>query len=335
MAHPGIVTVYEIDSDDTYVVLELMDLDMRELVGVAEPLLLDAYIQAGRAVAFAHEHGVVHLDLKPENVLARLDTDKHGRVVGLWAKVADFGATQAIRPRGDLEPADALARTGQRAGGALEDQRAFAGAVWEALSGGQQPPNGSELLPPELHAVLSRALMADPGQRWADMAALVDAIERGRGSTAATAKAATLIDMAILQAEDGVFSVATQLWADARRILVDQHVVLGEGGLALGATLLQAAAEQISDTVRRRGYQRALEVLEVALEALEAAAKRELACDAAELAATACERILELQPAQALNTEALERRATRLRARYHELTMPATNNDTIEEETTS
>ena len=46
-----------------------------------------------------------------------------------------------------------------------------------------------ELPAEQLHAVLDPALMVDPGQRWADSTALVDANMRGRGTTAATSGA--------------------------------------------------------------------------------------------------------------------------------------------------
>lgn len=46
-----------------------------------------------------------------------------------------------------------------------------------------------ELPAEQLHAVLDPTLMVDPGQRWADSTALVDANMRGRGTTAATSGA--------------------------------------------------------------------------------------------------------------------------------------------------
>ncbi|MBN2248704.1 MAG: serine/threonine protein kinase [Coriobacteriia bacterium] len=88
--HPAIVTVHEWDTDgaDAYIVME--DIDGASLADIiderGEPLDDDeaAWVleSVGAAVSFAHDNGVLHLDLKPANVLVARD----GRV-----KVADFG----------------------------------------------------------------------------------------------------------------------------------------------------------------------------------------------------------------------------------------------------
>ncbi|MDI6900598.1 MAG: serine/threonine-protein kinase [Anaerosomatales bacterium] len=88
--HPEIVTVHEWDSDEhaAYLVMEHIDgLSLAELLDAIDtPLDADeaaAVVGAlARAIGFAHENGVLHLDIKPQNVLITRD----GRV-----KVADFG----------------------------------------------------------------------------------------------------------------------------------------------------------------------------------------------------------------------------------------------------
>src|SRR5690606_16209245 len=242
LRHPNIVTILDVDLAGAYLVRELLDGDLREPPGVDPALLVDAYCQSGRGLAAAHARGIWHLDFKPENVLVHAERDRAGKVTKLWAKVTDFGIAQVVGPRHGLadEHDHAPERTGQWAGGHLEDQHAFATAVWETLTGGRRPPDGSELLAPELHAVLSRALMADPSQRWADMTALVDAMERGRGGTAVVSsplpRTSRLIEWAIAQAEDGMFASVAHLWRDAQIALVGDDAELGKGGFALGAT---------------------------------------------------------------------------------------------------
>jgi len=92
--HPHIVTVYAAGQHEgtPYVALELLegqtlrqrmesgDLETPEAVIIAQAM--------ARALAEAHQHGVLHQDLKPENVLISDD----GRI-----KVVDFGLATAIR----------------------------------------------------------------------------------------------------------------------------------------------------------------------------------------------------------------------------------------------
>ncbi|HET6350609.1 MAG TPA: serine/threonine-protein kinase [Coriobacteriia bacterium] len=91
--NPAIVTVFdfETDSDEAFLVMEYVEgASLAELLAeTGEPLNLDeaaAVVDAiADALCFAHENGVLHLDIKPENVLVGLD----GRV-----KVADFGIAE-------------------------------------------------------------------------------------------------------------------------------------------------------------------------------------------------------------------------------------------------
>ncbi|MCU0305274.1 MAG: protein kinase [Thermoanaerobaculales bacterium] len=86
--HPNIVTIYEIGEAGGYHYLatELVDgATLRELIGrgplpVAE--CVRVAIQTAAALAAAHEAGIVHRDVKPENLMVRTD--------GL-VKVLDFG----------------------------------------------------------------------------------------------------------------------------------------------------------------------------------------------------------------------------------------------------
>jgi len=90
--HQNIVTVIDRGESDgrQYIVFEHVEGDdLKELVARTGPLpvrrALDLGIQIGRALSFAHDNGVVHRDVKPQNVLLRDGN----------AKVTDFGIARA------------------------------------------------------------------------------------------------------------------------------------------------------------------------------------------------------------------------------------------------
>jgi hypothetical protein len=170
--HPNVVTIHEVDADGCYLVLERLDADMSDLAGVSRRLILDAFIQAGRGLAAAHARGICHGDFRADNVLVHIEKDRAGVPSRLWAKVADFGQAKVVGARhvAGAEPR-APTSTGLSGGCELEDQRAFAHALWECLTRPGRPLDGEELMPRWLHAVLGKALMSEPSQRWADMTA--------------------------------------------------------------------------------------------------------------------------------------------------------------------
>ena len=91
LAHPNIVRVldFEMEGAYAYLIMEYVDgLNLAELLSRVEGGTLShdecAHMVAsvGRALAFAHENGVLHLDIKPTNIMV----DRRGTV-----KLADFG----------------------------------------------------------------------------------------------------------------------------------------------------------------------------------------------------------------------------------------------------
>lgn len=89
LSHPNIVNVYDVGQEDgrPYIVMEYVaGQSLKEIITAQGPLpigdALDIAAQICAAVDFAHRHGLVHRDIKPQNVLISPE--------GL-AKVADFG----------------------------------------------------------------------------------------------------------------------------------------------------------------------------------------------------------------------------------------------------
>ena len=90
LSHPNIVTVYdagEAEDGRPYIVMEYVPgTTFAELGQIAPSEAVELAIQASRGLAHAHAAGLVHRDVKPQNLLLRED----GTV-----KVADFGIARA------------------------------------------------------------------------------------------------------------------------------------------------------------------------------------------------------------------------------------------------
>lgn len=89
LSHPNIVSVYDVShSDDVeYIVMELIDgitlkqyLQKKSVLDPSE--VLDFIIQTAKALEHAHSKGIIHRDIKPQNIMLLKD----GMI-----KVADFG----------------------------------------------------------------------------------------------------------------------------------------------------------------------------------------------------------------------------------------------------
>lgn len=194
LAHPAIVALYEAHAQEGefYLVSELVRGQTLAALIDADALSDERILQIGIALAdaleHAHERGVIHRDVKPQNVLV----PDHPEQPGAPAKLADFGGAQ-------LSGQDALTRTGDVLGTLAymspeqcdglpatesSDLYSLALVLYEALSGinpvrGSTPGEtarriGGRIaplarhrrdLPPQLTRALDRALTARSEQR--------------------------------------------------------------------------------------------------------------------------------------------------------------------------
>ncbi len=212
--HPNIVTVHEwdTDADEAFIVMEALDgasvADLLDETG--EPFTLDevASILAGvsAAVSFAHGNGVLHLDLKPANILVGRD----GRL-----KVADFGVsaltditgsasgtagTIGYMPPEQLRGQQLDERTDCWALAALTfelvadanpfDADTAEGSLFKIEVADLPAPSEFEAgIPKAVDDILIAALAADPDERYETVAEFTEALmpflgdpERGRAS---------------------------------------------------------------------------------------------------------------------------------------------------------
>ncbi len=200
--HANIVPLYDFDEVDGLLYIAMRLVDGQDLAGHIKegPLTpertLRLLAQVAEALDMLHGKGLVHLDVKPANVLV---TTKEG--VREHVYVADFGLTRrgatGHRTRtGDFlgsptyaapehlrgEPVDG--RTDQYAlacmlFACLSGRPPFQGGVQEVIAGhlGQTVPALSQLvaLPPAIDEVIRKGTSKDPSQRYASCAELVSA----------------------------------------------------------------------------------------------------------------------------------------------------------------
>jgi serine/threonine protein kinase/tetratricopeptide (TPR) repeat protein len=105
--HPNILTIHEmgVDDDRHYIATEFIDGVTLRRKMTASPLetheILDIAIQVASALEEAHSAGIVHRDIKPDNVMVR----RNG-----YVKVLDFGLAK-LTEKVDRSPSDAEAST--------------------------------------------------------------------------------------------------------------------------------------------------------------------------------------------------------------------------------
>jgi hypothetical protein len=238
--HPNIHTIHEVGDHDRsrFLVSEFVDGETVRQRVARGPItlreILDITIQTASALAAAHAAGIVHRDIKPDNLMLRPDG---------YVKVLDFGVAQFARAAG---PSDAMAtvatiahhETGagmivgtiaymspEQARGLPVDGRSDCyslGVVLYEMVTGRTPfaaPTPTDMLvailerePPSLRAVarglpaelvwiVEKALEKDPGLRYqtiadlrVDLQRLKNALESGKLASAAGAVTAPAAD---------------------------------------------------------------------------------------------------------------------------------------------
>jgi serine/threonine-protein kinase len=208
LAHPNIVPIesYGYDGQYFYFAMPLLDASLRDALirqgRLAPHAALTITAQIASALTAVHTLGLIHRDIKPDNILLSDDL----------ALLTDFGIVRLIEFTDAGQP-PTLAGSGlpigtpqymapEQLAGRYVDYRAdlyaLGAVLYETLTG--QPPHIADTpyaiasrvltdrirppsmlnpaIPAELDAVVMRALTRDPADRYADAADMRDALER-------------------------------------------------------------------------------------------------------------------------------------------------------------
>jgi len=205
LSHPNIVPIHAVEEHGdvvffvmSYVEGETLGARIRRLGRLPADAVAKVLRQVAWALAYAHQRGVIHRDVKPDNILLERGGDR--------ALVTDFGIARVAHAgtptaTGDLMGTVHYMSPEQASGGALDgrsDLYALGATGFHALTGRppfdapapaavlarhltEPPPRVAALrpdVPPALASVVDRCLAKEPDGRFASGEALAEALDR-------------------------------------------------------------------------------------------------------------------------------------------------------------
>jgi serine/threonine-protein kinase len=218
VSHPNVVQVFDVgqEGETRFLVMEWVDgTDLKHLIRQRAPLPAEEatrlVLDLLRGLAAIHRAGIVHRDVKPQNVLI----DRLGRT-----KLTDFGIARTARDAGSTETGSVIGTaaymapeqaTGQPVSPAtdlyaagvilyelLTGRLPFAGdnpidVLYRHVHDTPTPPRRvNPAIPPALEAVVLRALAKNPGGRFHSSEAMAAALEAALASPQPLPKGAAI-----------------------------------------------------------------------------------------------------------------------------------------------
>lgn len=208
LSHPNIVTIYDVgrSGDIAYIAMEFLQgrelrdiLDDEKLLPVDQ--VLDIVAQVALGLAYAHEHDIIHRDVKPSNIMVLRDGH---------AKITDFGiarmSSAAVRTQTGMVLGSPKYMSPEQVMGKLTDQRSdifslgvmlyemltgnppFLGEnvnaiMYQTLNAIPQPPSSlNAAVPDMLNFIVAKALAKDIDDRYQNARDLANDLRACRGT---------------------------------------------------------------------------------------------------------------------------------------------------------
>lgn len=289
LAHPNVVAVHDVGTRGSRVWIAMEFVAGQTLTAWAKERprrwteLLAVLADVARGMAAAHEAGLVHRDIKPDNVMIGQDSRvrvmdfglAHGRATAatepdltstlesghltaplalrLTAQGAVQGTPAYMAPEQwlghDEEPATDQFGWSVMAWELLYGERPFAGAsnlaiATAVLAGQRRPPPCGRSVPSWLRRVLERGLATEPAKRWPNMAALLSALDRGKTRARVRLAATALAGIAVIAAS----TEAYRRWDLAQRV-----ATCAAAGAVIDQTWNDDARQRLRDAFQATG----------------------------------------------------------------------------------
>ncbi len=202
--HPNIVTIHDIifTPETGFIVMEFIEGSTLQEVMESQKLglarIVDIVTQVAKALAYAHEHKVIHRDIKPAKIMITPEFE---------ARITDFGIAKAdgsthLTHSGSLVGTPDYMSPEQAKGEEVDSRSDLfsLGCVLYECACGEKPFRGGSLtgvllsivnsnpfeakawkertFPTEVAAVLERTLAKDPDERFFSAGAFVSALDR-------------------------------------------------------------------------------------------------------------------------------------------------------------
>ena len=213
ISHPNVVGIYDVGQDGSrqYIVMELVDgQTLKDAIRAGAPLAVPEAIRIAvevcAALAVAHARGLVHRDIKPQNILLTTDGQVKVADFGIARRTASTNLTQTGTVLGSVHYLSPEQARGQEAG-PRSDLYSLGVTLFEMLTGRlpfdadnpvavamqhvqnapPMPRQFNRAIPPSVEAIVLRLLAKNPDERFADanavIAALRGVLNQATGST--------------------------------------------------------------------------------------------------------------------------------------------------------